>query len=87
MSQTAPKPPKANSAKSPKPTDSTPAPESITHKLARLDQAVEWFHSDEFSLDQAIAKYQSAAALAHEIEHDLTELKNQVAVIADLTKS
>lgn len=84
MSQTAPKPPKTNSAKS---TDSAPAPESITHKLTRLDQAVEWFHSDEFSLDQAIAKYQSAAALAHEIEHDLTELKNQVAVIADLTKS
>ena len=46
MSQTAPKPPKTNSAKSTKPTDSTPAPESITHKLARLDQAVEWFHGD-----------------------------------------
>lgn len=60
--------------------------ETISHKLARLDEAIAWFHSDDFSLDQALPKYQAAADLAHEIEHDLAELKNQVSVIADLTK-
>lgn len=62
-------------------------PETISQKLARLDQAVAWFHSDDFSLDQALTKYQAAADLARTIEHDLDELKNQVSVIADLTKS
>ena len=62
-------------------------PETISQKLVRLDQAVAWFHSDDFSLDQALTKYQAAADLAHAIEHDLDELKNQVSVIADLTKS
>ena len=62
-------------------------PETISQKLARLDQAVAWFHSDDFSLDQALTKYQAAADLARAIEHDLDELKNQVSVIADLTKS
>ena len=71
-------------------TDTTAAPnqpETISQKLARLDQAVAWFHSDDFSLDQALAKYQVAADLARTIEHDLDKLKNQVSVIADLTKS
>ena len=70
-----------------KPSASPDQPETISQKLARLDQAVAWFHSDDFSLDQALTKYQAAADLAHAIEHDLNELKNQVSVIADLTKS
>lgn len=71
----------------PKPSASPGQPETISQKLARLDQAVAWFHSDDFSLDQALTKYQAAADLAHTIEHDLDELKNQVSVITDLTKS
>lgn len=71
----------------PKPSASPDQPETISQKLARLDQAVAWFHSDDFSLDQALTKYQTAADLARAIEHDLDELKNQVSVIADLTKS
>lgn len=77
--------PKPNS--NPKPSASPDQPETISQKLARLDQAVAWFHSDDFSLDQALTKYQAASDLARAIEHDLDELKNQVSVIADLTKS
>ena len=77
------KPNAANASGAPVPDQ----PETISQKLARLDQAVAWFHSDDFSLDQALAKYQAAADLARTIEHDLDELKNQVSVIADLTKS
>ena len=60
---------------------------TITEKLAALDTAVEWFYDDDFSLDQALDKYQSAARLAKEVEHDLAELKNQVEVLEDFTKS
>lgn len=58
----------------------------ISNKISELDQAVEWFYGEDFTLDQALAKYQSAVSLAKEVEHDLSELKNQVEVLADLTK-
>lgn len=57
----------------------------ITEKIADLDQQVEWFYGEEFSLDQALAKYEAATKLAKEIETDLGELKNKVEVIADFT--
>ncbi len=60
---------------------------SIEKKLAELDAAVEWFYGDDFSLDEALEKYKSAAELAEKIETDLKELKNEVQVIADFTKS
>ena len=62
------------------------APNSISRKIAELDQAVEWFYSDEFTLDQALPKYQAAIKLSQSIEQDLSELKNQVEVLADFTK-
>ena len=62
------------------------ANKSISNKIATLDQAVEWFYGDEFTLDQAVEKYQSATKLAREIEQDLSELKNQVEVLADFAK-
>lgn len=60
---------------------------SIEKQLAELDSAVEWFYSDDFSLDEALEKYKSAAELAEKIETDLENLKNEVQVIADFTKS
>lgn len=60
---------------------------SIEKQLAELDQAVEWFYGDEFSLDEALEKYQAATQLAEKIETDLSQLKNEVKVIADFTKS
>jgi len=60
---------------------------TITEKLTQLDQAVEWFYSDDFSLDQALDKYQSAVKLARETEKDLAEMKNKVEVLEDFTKS
>lgn len=59
---------------------------SISQKIKQLEADTEWFYSDDFSLDEAISKYQSAIELAAEIEQGLTELKNQVEVIADFTK-
>lgn len=60
---------------------------TISQKLTQLDEAVEWFYGDDFVLDQALAKYQAADQLAREINQDLAELKNQVEIIEDFTKS
>lgn len=60
---------------------------SISEKVAELDENVAWFYGDEFELDQALDKYNAAIKLAQAIEKDLTELKNQVEVVEDFTKS
>ena len=62
-------------------------PDSVTAKIEQLDHEVEWFYGDDFQLDKAVEKYQAATKLATEIDQELTNLKNQVKVIADFTKS
>ncbi|MBQ3309869.1 exodeoxyribonuclease VII small subunit [Candidatus Saccharibacteria bacterium] len=60
---------------------------SINQKIAKLNEAVEWFYGDDFSLDHATTNYQQAIKLAKEIEKDLLGLKNQIEVIdKDFTK-
>ncbi len=61
---------------------------TITQKIDQLNQAVEWFYSDDFSLENATEKYQAAIALATEIEKDLKDLKNKITVLdQDFTKA
>ncbi len=79
--------PKNANLNKPSKSDSSETTTSITEKLARLDQSVEWFYGDDFTLDQALEKYQNTAALAKEIETDLAEIKNKVEVLEDFTKS
>lgn len=60
---------------------------TLNQKIAQLDEVVEWFYGEDFSLEQASAKYAEATKLAKEIEQDLAELKNQIEVIdKDFTK-
>lgn len=54
---------------------------TINQKIAELDEQVEWFYGEDFSLDQAAKKYEAAVKKAKEIEKDLSELKNQISVI------
>ena len=60
---------------------------NLNQKIAELDKKVEWFHSDDFKLEEAVAKYKEATKLAKEIEKDLNELKNEIEVLSqDFTK-
>lgn len=59
---------------------------SLNAKIVQLDTLSEWFYGDEFTLDQALTKYQTATKLVEEITHDLDELENQVRVVADFTR-
>ncbi|MBR3138249.1 exodeoxyribonuclease VII small subunit [Candidatus Saccharibacteria bacterium] len=54
---------------------------SLNQKISELDKKVEWFHSDDFKLENAVDKYKEAAKLAKEIENDLNELKNEIEVL------
>jgi len=56
---------------------------SLNEKISELDKKVEWFYSDEFKLEEAVENYKDAAKLAKEIEKDLTELKNEIEVLAE----
>lgn len=54
---------------------------TINQKLEQLDQQIEWFYGEDFSLEQAAEKYQAAATATKEIESDLSEIKNQIEII------
>ena len=56
---------------------------SLNKKLETLDQKIEWFYSDDFSLDKSLENYQADLALTKEIETDLSTLKNKVEVLAE----
>lgn len=51
---------------------------TIEEKIAQLEAMVAWFDSDEFVLEQALDKYETARQLAAEIEHDVTELRHTI---------
>lgn len=56
---------------------------SLNQKIEKLDTEVEWFYSDDFKLEDATSKYKAAVELAKDIEKDLTELKNEIEVLAE----
>ena len=55
---------------------------TLTSKLADLDEKVNWFYSEDFSLEKAVENYRSAVTLAKDIEQDLQNLKNEIEVIS-----
>lgn len=60
---------------------------NLNQKIKTLDEKVEWFYSDDFKLETAVAKYKDAIKLAKDIEKDLTSLKNEIEIInQDFTK-
>lgn len=61
-------------------TDKKP---NLNQKITKLDEAVEWFYGDDFSLDEATDKYKNTLSLAKEINEDLENLKNEITVLAE----
>lgn len=56
--------------------------DSVQEKMARLDELVAWFDSDEFQLEAALDTFMEAEKLAAEIETQLSEMKNEISVLA-----
>ena len=62
--------------------------ETINQKIERLNAEVDWFYSEDFSLDDAITNYKNSIKLADEIKSDLKSLKNEVSVLSkDFSKN
>lgn len=60
---------------------------NIDEKIKELEREIEWFHSDEFKLDEASERYEKAIKKAKAIEFDLKNLKNKIEVLEkDFTK-
>lgn len=53
---------------------------TITEKIDQLDALIAWFDSDDFTIEQALEKYQQAQDLAGQIRGQLDEFKNQITV-------
>lgn len=56
---------------------------TLNQKISDLDAKVEWFYSDDFNLDEAVAKYKESVAVAKEVQEDLKNLKNEIEVLAE----
>jgi exonuclease VII small subunit len=54
---------------------------SISDKTAELTKMVEWFDSDDFTLESALDKFKQAEKLAIDIEKDLLSLKNEIQIV------
>ena len=60
---------------------------NISEKMSQLEEAVTWFNSDDFKLEEVENRYKDAIKLATEIEEDLDNLKNKITVLKeDLSK-
>ena len=54
---------------------------TIAEKRAQLTELLAWFEGEEFTVEEAIAKFEQAEKLASEIEAELLEYKNKIVVL------
>lgn len=54
---------------------------TIKEKNEDLSKIIEWFNDSDLDLEEALAKYKQAEALAAEIEKDLVSMKNDIQII------
>lgn len=54
---------------------------TIADKRTELAELLAWFESDDFSIEQAVEKFQAAEKLAEQIESELLEYKNTITVL------
>ena len=53
---------------------------TIEERIAALEQAVAWFESDEFTLGEAVERYQQVQQQAAAIQVELAELRHTITV-------
>ena len=54
---------------------------SVEAKIDELEQLLDWFESNEVTVDSALEKYERAGQITSELEDELKKAKNQVEVI------
>ena len=56
---------------------------TISEKQAELGELLAWFESDQFTIEEAIKKFEQAIKLAEEIEAELRDYKNTITVLKE----
>ena len=60
---------------------------TIQQKSDNLSELIDWFDSEDFTLEKAVDKFKEAKKLADDIENDLGKIKNDIHVVkADFSK-
>jgi exonuclease VII small subunit len=54
---------------------------TISQQMKELEQKLDWFNGDEFTLDEAAEHYDEVEKLAADVEKRLLEMQNTVEVI------
>ena len=54
---------------------------SISKRMEELEEKMNWFKGDEFTLDEAAERYAEVEKMAGEIEEILMEMQNSVELI------
>lgn len=54
---------------------------TIQDKITELNNLVDWFDSDEFTIDLALGKFKEAEKMVADIEKDLLLLKNDIQIV------
>ena len=54
---------------------------SISKRMEELEEKMNWFKGDEFTLDEAAERYAEVEKMAGEIEEILMEMQNSVEII------
>lgn len=55
---------------------------NLEEKMNLLEQKIAWFQGEDFRLSEAKERFVEAKELAGEIEHMLTDMKNEIDVLA-----
>jgi len=53
----------------------------LRDEIAELETLMNWFEQDDIDVEEALAKFKQADALAQTIEKRLQELQNEVSVL------
>lgn len=53
----------------------------IAQKMQQLEELLEWFESDNVTVETALKKYEQALVLAKDLKIELETAKNQVEVL------
>ena len=54
--------------------------QTIKQRVAKLDEVLLWFESEDFNVEDAVLKYEEAKNLAEDVIKDLNQIKNNLII-------
>ena len=54
---------------------------TLQQKIDQLDELIEWFNQEDFSIEEALERFKKADKIASEIESQLDGLNNEITIL------